>query len=192
MIAPLPGNAHSLPPETILEAIMEQAGAGKKGRLVKLALIAVFCAGVAAVFITVAKVRSSYVKAQHDGELRTMLVPNSELPGTEEQWKARIDALAASYPHDPRLRLFRGITLLDAEDFAGAERELRAGLADVETFKDQLPRQVETRLRTNLALALYGNGQKDEAAAAAGPVCRLDGADSRSMRSSLKRKGLCE
>jgi rhomboid protease GluP len=148
--------------------------------------------GMVAVMVTAWKVHGSFVKAQRDVELQAMLIPASQFPNSEADWKAHIDDLAARYPHDPRPRLFRGITLLDAGDLAGAERELRAGLDDAQTFKDLLPPQVEALLRTNLATTLNAARQTAEAKAVAEPVCRRETAETRSLRSRLKRLGLCD
>jgi Flp pilus assembly protein TadD len=121
-----------------------------------------------------------------------MLVPNSQLPRTDAEWKAQVESLATRYPHDPRPRLFRGVTMVEAGDFAGAESELRTGLADAVAMKDVLPPQVEMLLRTNLAIALSNTRQAAEAKTVAAPVCRLDTAENRSMRTRLKRIGVCD
>jgi rhomboid protease GluP len=161
---------------------------------------AIGLAGLTAAAVTAGKAGSAFLKAQHETAVRALLIPNSQLPRTDGEWKAQAAALADRYPRDPRPRLFRGATLLDAGDLAGAERELRAGLADVEMFGELLPPQVETLLRTNLAVGLYGDGRRgearagarDEAKAIAAPVCRLDTAESRAVRTRLRRMGVCE
>jgi rhomboid protease GluP len=160
-------------------------------RLQRLAA-AIGVTGLVAAVVTVGKVTESFFKARHDVELQATLIPNSELPRTDEQWKAKMDALGTRYPHDPRPRLVRGITMLDARDSAGAERELRTGLADWEALKELLPPRVEALLRTNLAIALDDNRQKPEAKAVATPVCRLDTAENRPTRMRLKSMGLCD
>src|SRR5262249_22301134 len=111
---------------------------------------AIGMAGLAAVVATAWLAANAFLKARHELDLRGMLMPNSQLPRTDAEWKAQAESLAARYPHDPRLRLFRGVTMLEAGDFAGAERELRTGLADAVVMKDLLPPQVETLVRTNL------------------------------------------
>jgi rhomboid protease GluP len=153
---------------------------------------AIGVAGLITAAVAAWNVHGSFVKAQHELELQAMLIPDSQFPRTDAEWKAQVDNLAARYPHDPRPRLYRGITLLDAGDLAGAERELRAGLADAQTFKDVLPPQVEALLRTNLASTLNANRQTAEAKSIAEPVCRPDRAETRSLRSRLRRLGLCE
>jgi rhomboid protease GluP len=156
---------------------------------------AVGCAGLAALVVTVAKVDGSYRRTQHEIAAAATLIPDSRMPATDELWTARVDVLAAEFPHDPRLRLFRGATKLDRRDAAGAEKELRGALADLDEVKDVLRPRVEAvlrrELRTNLAIALSDAG-KDEARAAAEPVCRLDAMDSRSARMRLKSLGLCD
>ncbi len=149
-------------------------------------------AGLIATLVTAAMVANSVIKLRHEVDLRAMLIPNSELPRTDAEMKSQVESLAARYPHDPRPRLFRGLAMLDAGDSAGAERELRAGLADAQIMKNLLPPRVEALLRTNLAMALYGNSQKAEARTIAAPVCRLDTAESRPMRVPLKSIGVCD
>jgi hypothetical protein len=153
---------------------------------------AIAMAALAAVVVTAWLAANAFLKARHERDLRGMLMPNSQLPRTDAEWKAQVESLAARYPHDPRPRLFRGVTMLEAEDFAGAERELRTGLADAVVLKDLLPPQVETLVRTNLAIALSDTKQTAEAKTVAAPVCRLDTAENRSMRTRLKRIGVCD
>jgi rhomboid protease GluP len=152
---------------------------------------AIAAAGLAAAVATVVPVSNSLSKVRHEMELLALLIPNSEIPRTDADWRKQGDSLAARYPRDPRPRLFRGMMRLDAGDLAGAERELRAGLADAETFKDVLP-QIAMVLRTNLATALSDNQRKAEAKEIAAPVCQLDTAETRSFRTRLKRAGLCD
>lgn len=153
---------------------------------------AIAMAGLAAVVVTAWLAANAFLKARHELDLRGMLMPNSQLPHTDAEWKAQAESLAARYPHDPRPRLFRGISMLEARDSAGAERELRAALADAETLKDLLTPQLEALVRTNLAIALSDAGKKAEAKELAAPVCRVDTAENRSMRTRLKRIGACD
>jgi rhomboid protease GluP len=153
---------------------------------------AIGVACLAAAVVTAGKVGSAVIKERRTVALRAMLTPNSQLPRTDAEWKAQLESLASRYPHDPRPRLFRGITLLDMGEFAGAERELRASLADAAAVKDLLPPQVETMVRTNLAIALHNTQQAAEAKVVAAPVCQLDTAENKSMRTRLKRIGVCD
>jgi rhomboid protease GluP len=124
---------------------------------------AIATAGLAAVVATAWLVGSAVFKARHELDLRATLIPNGELPLTNEDMRKQADALAARYPHDPRPRLSRGIALIEAQDFAGAERELRASLADAEALKDLLRPRVDMMVRTNLAVALRGSQKAAEA-----------------------------
>jgi membrane associated rhomboid family serine protease len=157
---------------------------------------AVGLAGLAAAVATAWKVDASFVKTQLETAAKPMLIPNSQLPRSDADMKAQVDSLAARYPYDPRPRLFRGSALIEAGEFAGAERELRASLAGAETFREVLPPQVERMVRTNLAIAVIGNKQtaeaKAEAKAIAEPVCRVESVDSRPLRTRLKRLNLCD
>jgi rhomboid protease GluP len=153
---------------------------------------AIATAALAAVVVAAWLAANAFLKARHELDLRAMLMPNSQLPRTDADWKAQVESLATRYPHDPRPRLFRGVTMLEAGDFAGAERELRTGLADAVVMKDVLPPQVETLVRTNLAIALSNTKQTAEAKTVAAPVCALDTAENRSMRTRLKRIGVCD
>jgi rhomboid protease GluP len=153
---------------------------------------AIAMAALAAVVVTTWLAANAFLKARHELDLRAMLMPNSQLPRTDAEWKAQVESLATRYPRDPRPRLFRGVTMVEAGDFAGAERELRTGLADAMAMKDVLPPQVEALMRTNLAIALSNAKQTAEAKTIAAPVCGLDTADNRSMRIRLKRIGVCD
>jgi hypothetical protein len=98
----------------------------------------------------------------------------------------------ARYPHDPRARLYRGSALLDARDFASAERELRAGLAEQEILKTTLvPARTDALLRTNLSIALYGSNQMAEAKTVAQPLCQASSAETATLRETLKRIRVC-
>jgi rhomboid protease GluP len=152
---------------------------------------AIAFAGLAAVIVTAWKIESSFVNVRREIESNTLLIPDSQLPRTEEQWKAQVKSLAGRYPHDPRPRLFLGIMLLEEADSAGAERELRTGLADMAAVRELLPPGAETLLRTNLAIAL-SDRKKAEAKTVAEPVCRLESAGNRQNRTRLTRLGLCD
>lgn len=153
---------------------------------------AIGAAGLVAAVVTAGKVADSFRKTRRQIELQAMLIPNSDLPRSDEQMKAKAESLAARYPRDPRLRLFRGAAMLDARDSSSAERELRAGLDDMEMFRGMLPPRLEMLLRTNLATALDDNRKKTEAKAVADPVCRLDTAENRPLRMRMKSLGLCD
>jgi hypothetical protein len=66
------------------------------------------------------------------------VIPPSELPKTAADIRAHAAALAASYPDDPRSHLYLSQVLVDAKDYAGAERELRLALADAQAIRQCL------------------------------------------------------
>jgi len=124
--------------------------------------------------------------------LQTLLIPQNQFPGSDAEWKAKGAGLAARYPHDPRLRLVSGMTLLDANNNAAAARELRAGLEDAVTMKGIVNPRVEMLLRTYLATAVVETNPT-EALVVAAPVCRLeDTPDTADQRMQVERLGLCE
>jgi hypothetical protein len=117
-------------------------------------------------YATFAAVRAH---ASHE-RVAAVLMPANELPTTLEQARSRADELIDKYPRDPRPRLDRAGGLLLAADLEGAERDLRAGLADAEVLA-VFDSALATRLRATLALVLLAQSRPDEAAAMAGPAC---------------------
>src|SRR5215471_12144314 len=112
------------------------------------------------------------VRAQ-GGETIT-LIPDNELPRgvprDAEEARARSEELLRKYPHDPRARLDRAAFLLAfMHDAIGAERELRAGLAEEKALARLNP-AVASRLRATLANTLARQSRNDEAIAMARPL----------------------
>ena len=105
------------------------------------------------------------------------LVPASELPRTRAERAARSEDLVRRFPHDPQARLVQGLHLLDINDPAGAEAEIRRGLAEREVLARDLPPAVTWALQMELVGALLFENKKDEAIKAARPLVRqhLDG-----------------
>jgi rhomboid protease GluP len=104
--------------------------------------------------------------------LANKLIPDDELPQSDDDARARADALVAKYPHDPRARAMLASTRIEARDFAGAERELRAGLGEQELMTRMfVNRNLEIRLRGMLAAVLLEQGRADEAKQVARPAC---------------------
>jgi len=129
------------------------------------------------------------VRAQ-GGETIT-LIPDNELPRSvprdAEEARARSDELLRKYPHDPRGRLDRAAFLLAfMHDAAGAERELRAGLAEEKALARLNP-AVASALRATLAKTLAMESRQDEAIAMARPLCETNS----SFRADVAKVGLC-
>jgi rhomboid protease GluP len=142
----------------------------------------------AAAFALVAVHYSHYASA---AVARSVLIPQSEIPRTEDDSIARSADFVDHYPRDPRARLFRAIYFLERRDASDAERQLRLGLAETDLLNDLSP-QIEKSLRLVLALDLVIERRKPEAKAVAESVCR--GAvppEYVKLRSLLKENGVC-
>ena len=96
--------------------------------------------------------------------------------------------LVERYPRDPRGHLIRARVLLETQDVAGAERELRAGLAEEELWRTLFRPDLAVALRTTLALVL-AQDRMDEAKAVARPVC--EAVQSGPSRDALDKLKLC-
>lgn len=127
---------------------------------------AIGLAGIVALAYPVMSVVNGYQSVA----FTTKLIPGGQYPRTAAEMRARATQLIAQYPHDPRPRITRAAQLLDTGDFAGAEREARAGLADENLWRTDLSPQVGYGLRTLLAVAVSGNSL-EEAIETARPVC---------------------
>ena len=118
------------------------------------------------------------------------LIPSNELPRSPPRDVA--DALARSaelirkYPHDPRARLDRGLALLISMDVTGAERELRAGLAEEKALARLNP-AVGGLLKVTLAKVLAVQSRRDEAIAMARPLCETESP----LKAEVAKVGLC-
>jgi hypothetical protein len=128
--------------------------------------------------------------AMAQGDATITLIPDSEVPRGPPRDAA--DALARSaelvrkYPHDPRARLDRAAALLLSMDVTGAERELRAGLAE-EKVLARLNPAVSSLLRATLAKTLLVQSHQDEAIAMARPLCETE----TPFRTEVAKVGLC-
>jgi rhomboid protease GluP len=116
------------------------------------------------------------------------LIPADKYPRTDAEMRARVSQLIAQYPRDPRPRFTRAADLLYARDYAGAEREARAGLDEEYLWHALLPSQVGDGLRTFLAIAI-SRDRPQEALDTARPVCLAlkDGP----IRKMLDERRLC-
>lgn len=119
------------------------------------------------------------------------LIPHHAVPITEVGQRYQAPALAARHPRDPRARLFLGEALLEAGDFEGAERELRAGLAETEILRWVMEPAVEARLRAALGLVLLQHGRAAEGTDVVEPVCRSSARDIATIRDRLAAVQLC-
>lgn len=133
------------------------------------------------------------------GTMGAAMVPDSDTPKGASEWRARSTDLIAKYPRDPRPRYFHAINLIEAKDNAGAERELRTGLAEVDLWRKVLNPEFEMHMKVALAVVLadgsLGIGERDverfgEARAVAKPVCNW--AKAGPTRALLDENKLCD
>ena len=115
---------------------------------------------------------SAYLAFSHHQvyALDAYLIPDAEIPENDDELYAKSAALAEAYPRDPRARFFHAAAVME-QDFATAERELRAALAE----KDMLDLEFEPSFRITivayLARVLINQGQADQARLEAKPYC---------------------
>jgi rhomboid protease GluP len=141
-------------------------------------------AGVVALIYPLNSILQGYDAASFSQQL----IPADKYPRTGAEMRARASQLIAQYPRDPRPHFTRAADLLDARDYAGAEREARAGLDEEYLWRELLPSQVGDGLRTFLAIAI-SRDRPQEAFDTARPVCLAlkDGP----MRRMLDEHRLC-
>jgi len=150
--------------------------------------------GVAAVTALAGLVAFAYpvlpaVRGYPVAVLGAALIPQADLPQTDAAAKAQSAELVERYPRDPRGHLIRARVLLVAQDEAGAERELRAGLAEEKVWRTLFKPDLAAALRTTLALVL-AKDRVDEARTVARPVC--DTVSSGPLRDALDQMKLCQ
>jgi rhomboid protease GluP len=131
---------------------------------------------------------TSVLRGYHAAAFTTLLIPAEKYPKSAAEMRARAAQLVVQYPHDPRPRFTTAAQRLDAGDFAGAEREARAGLAEEDLWRSILLPQIGNGLRVFLAAAI-SKDRPEEVLATARPVCAAvhDGP----MRKLLEDRKLC-
>ena len=154
-----------------------------------LPLAAAFCAAGALAFAWSAW---PALRDHRSYALDGLLIPSAQIPKSRADIKAKAGELLARYPRDPRSRLYQAQALIDARHLAGAERELRAGLAEREILSTKFSPELEATLQGMLALVLTDRNQHAEAKAAAQSACAQSAASFAAMREVLVRAKLCE
>lgn len=122
--------------------------------------------------------------------LARFLIPDDQLPKTDEEAVSRSAALLASYPRDPRSHLFGAVAALNANDAARAEAAIRSALGDREMLRDHFTPELEVLLTSVLAEALVAQGRDAEARKEAAPFCKHGSGGAAPER--LKNLGVCE
>jgi rhomboid protease GluP len=144
------------------------------------ALSAAFLLGVAYSGVQIVKGYAAY-------DLSSNLIPAKETPRDTAAAKKKSSSLAASYPHDPRSHMYRALALMDARDYAGAEREWKAALSEDQMLRLFFNTELEQFIRANLASVQKDNGKKAEALETAKPLCSKKS----KLRDALAEEGLC-
>jgi len=132
------------------------------------------------------------VRDHHSYTLDALLIPSRELPASDAQARAKASLLAKRFPRDPRARLYLASAHLEAKDLAGAERELRAGLAEEEILKTKFKPELEGRMRGLLALVLNDEAKTEEAKSMAQPACGMSAPGLARLRELLVQQQLCD
>jgi rhomboid protease GluP len=123
-------------------------------------------------------------------ELSAALAPSGSIP-TGEAVRQQSADLVARYPRDPRIQFLHAITLLRAKDTAGAEKALRAALAEENVWRRALTGgDLPERIHALLALVMHDSGRRDEAKEIARPACR-SGIPAE-IRAALDQPKLCD
>jgi rhomboid protease GluP len=105
-------------------------------------------------------------------ELSFALAPPSALPTSDEVTLQQSRDLVARYPRDPRAQFVHAVTLLRSNDRTGAEKALRAALAEEPLWRRAIiGSDISKRVHGVLALVLHQQGRRDEAIEAARPAC---------------------
>jgi rhomboid protease GluP len=119
------------------------------------------------------------------------LIPDDQLPKTNNEGAARATDLLARYPQDPRAHFYRAVALLQARDFPGEERELRLSLAGQELIRSLINSQFEMLIRGALAEVLAKEGKENEAKNEAKPACLATDMPAQ-LRSAFNKAHLCD
>jgi rhomboid protease GluP len=123
-------------------------------------------------------------------DLIAALAPQSAMPATDQAARQQSADLLARYPRDPRVQFLHAMTLLQANDRAGAEQALRAGLAEEALWRRAfIGSNISQLLHGVLALALLDQGRRNEAVEIVGPACSP--ATPSQLRTELDQKKLC-
>ena len=118
-----------------------------------------------------------------------LLVDDSSIPEDLSVAKRDVDVWGAGHLHDPRVRFYRALRLLDEKNDIAAHVELRAALDEREILALAFSNgELEGAIRATLSELLLHQGMRDEARRAAEPVCRAKGG---SGRARLVELDLC-
>jgi rhomboid protease GluP len=129
---------------------------------------AIAVAGLVAILVAGAFVQRGF--ALH--ELSAALAPPSAFPASETGAVQQSPDLVARYPRDPRIQLRHALTVWRNKDLAGAERALRAALAEEALWQRLYASgELSERIHGLLALVVHDQGRHAEAVEIARRVC---------------------
>ena len=197
-LLPLINTARTASVKGTVVDVAAHAGGVIGGALVALALLKVWragratppcnglAAGIAATFFLVAAaslvpIGGTYATAKATAALAP------DIPRDLRRVVDQSPTLVTRYPHDPRIRAAHAEWLVAHHDVAGAERDLRAALADPSMLAPDVT-TMEPILRVRLAQLLVADGKRDEAAGVVQPTC---GTRNRGLRTAIEAMGLC-
>ncbi len=119
-----------------------------------------------------------------------LLVPDAKIPKDWHLAGQTVETWGKDRPRDPRVHMFRALKLLDDNDAAAAERELRTALGEEAILRKFFPdRKLEIALRSILVTLLKDQGRLDDAKHEAAPVCAA-GEDG-TIPSTLQKLDVC-
>lgn len=117
------------------------------------------------------------------------LIPPEQVPKKDSDInESSARRLLETYPKDPRSHFYSAIVLIQNRDPQGAERELRATLADRFVMEEVLVPSFNFYVQGLLALVLSDEQRPDEARQVAAPVCQ---GRSSPIFEKLQAAGLC-
>jgi rhomboid protease GluP len=152
-----------------------------------LAVVSVACFGLS---LWQAKTHYSALAAEATFSVADLLVHDAKIPSDVATAKREVESWGRDRPRDPRVHFYRALRLLDEENAAAAERELRAALAEREILDRAFGnKKFEIAIRSVLCDLLVQQGKSDEAKQEARPVCEAE-RGSGPMR--LRERGLCD
>lgn len=123
-------------------------------------------------------------------EISAAFAPPGSIPTSEDAARKQSADLVARYPRDPRTQFMHAITLLRAGDAAGAEKALRAAIAEENLWRRALTGgDISERIHAVLALVLAEHGRKDEAKDIARPACTATAPAP--LKAALDQQKLC-
>ena len=124
--------------------------------------------------------------------LKRFLIPVAEIPKDDATIYAKSAELLQKYPRDPRARHYAAISLARAKDFAGAEQQMRLGLAEEDIMRLTLAPTAKAYFQGYLALILLEEKRKDEPKQSARDACQSAAPALATTRARLTKFGLCE